>query len=53
MRRSMALTTRAVDVRPAAVGWKVIAMNKTSNLLIILVTGIIAIALLFVAVLMG
>ncbi|MEV0698962.1 hypothetical protein AB0I53_13735 [Saccharopolyspora sp. NPDC050389] len=46
-------STRTVGVGLPATAWKVIAMDKKSNLLIILVTGIIAIALLFVAVSVG
>jgi hypothetical protein len=41
------------SVRAGAAGWKVISMNKTSNLLIVLVLGVVAIALLFAAVSLG
>ncbi|MEV6228800.1 hypothetical protein AB0L88_13110 [Saccharopolyspora shandongensis] len=43
----------AVGVGHPAQAWKVIAMDKKSNLLIIVVAGVIAIGLLFVAVSVG
>ncbi|MEU6262147.1 hypothetical protein [Saccharopolyspora shandongensis] len=44
---------RAVGVGHPAPAWKVITMDKKSNLLIIVVAGVIAIGLLFVAVSVG